>query len=147
MIARRIFLAVCLLSVCATTYAQEQKDEPPQPAPAAAPQLPPAQPSVPGIQAPQRIRVANGVTQGLLIKKVQPKYPKEARKQRVQGAVVLQALISKTGDIADLRVVSGDDLLVPAAIKAVEQWKYRPYLLQGKPIEVETQITMNFTLH
>jgi len=87
------------------------------------------------------------VTRGSIIKKVQPKYPKDARKNRVQGAVVLQARISKTGDIADLRVISGDELLVPAAIKAVEQWKYRPYLLKGQPIEVQTRITLNFTLH
>ena len=87
------------------------------------------------------------MTRGSIIKKVQPKYPKDARKNRVQGAVVLQARISKTGDIADLRVISGDELLVPAAIKAVEQWKYRPYLLKGQPIEVQTRITLNFTLH
>jgi protein TonB len=87
------------------------------------------------------------MTQGSIIKKVQPKYPKEARKNRVQGAVVLQARIGKTGDIEDLQVVSGDDLLVPAAIKAVMQWKYRPYLLKGQPVEVQTRITLNFTLH
>jgi TonB family protein len=147
MIARRLFLALCMLCVSASMYTQEQKDEPPQPAPAAPPQLPPDQPSLPKIQSPQRIRVEEGVTRGSIIKKVLPKYPKEARKNRVQGTVVLQALISKTGDIADLRVINGDDLLVPAAIKAVEQWKYRPYLLKGQPVEVQTRITLNFTLH
>jgi TonB family protein len=146
MIARRLFLSVFMLCVCTSIYAQEQKDEPPQPA-AVAPQPPPNQPSLPAVESPQQIRVEEGVTRGSIIKKVQPKYPKDARKNRVQGTVVLQARISKTGDVADLRVISGDELLVPAAIKAVEQWKYRPYLLKGQPIEVQTRITLNFTLH
>ena len=146
MIARTLVLAVSMLCVCASMSAQEQKDESPQPA-AVAPQSPPDQPSLPAVQSPQQIRVEEGVTRGSIIKKVQPKYPKDARKNRVQGTVVLQARISKTGDVADLRVISGDELLVPAAIKAVEQWKYRPYLLKGQPIEVQTRITLNFTLH
>jgi len=86
------------------------------------------------------------VTQGLLITRVQPEYPKKARKKHVQGTVVLQALISQTGDIKDLKVISGDELLVPSAVKAVKQWKYRPYLQQGRPVEVETQITVNYAL-
>ena len=87
-----------------------------------------------------------GVTQGLLIKKVQPKYPKEARKKYVQGSVVMHASISKTGVVTDLQVISGDPLLVPSALKAVKQWKYRPYLLEGQAVEVETEITVNFML-
>jgi protein TonB len=64
----------------------------------------------------------------------------------VQGAVVLAAIISKAGTIEDLRVLSGHPMLVAAAIKAVSQWRYRPYILNGEPVEVETQITVNFTL-
>jgi TonB family protein len=147
MIARRLLLAVCMLCVCAGLHSQEQKGQPPQPAPADNPQLPPDQPSLPKIQSPQQIHVEEGATRGSIIKKVLPNYPKEARKNRVQGTVVLQVLISKTGDVADMRVISGDELLVPAAIKAVKQWKYKPYLLKGQPIEVQTRITLNFTLH
>lgn len=75
-----------------------------------------------------------------------PKYPKKARKQHIQGTVILTAKISKNGDITDLQVVSGEPILAKAAIDAVRQWKYRPYLLKGKPVEVETQVQVNFAL-
>jgi protein TonB len=94
-------------------------------------------------ESPSRLRVEHGVA---LIKKVNPEYPKKARSQHVQGTVVLNATISKEGDIADLTVVSGDPLLVKAAVKAVKQWKYRPYLVEGKPVELDTEIRVNFEL-
>jgi len=90
--------------------------------------------------------VSQGVSTGLIVKKVQPKYPEKARQNWIQGTVVLRALISKEGDIVDLTVVSGDPLLVKAAVKAVKQWKYKPYLLEGKPVEVDTEIRVNFAL-
>jgi protein TonB len=65
---------------------------------------------------------------------------------RIQGRVVLKVVISKTGDVVSLALVSGDPLLAPAAIDAVKQWKYKPYLLNGNPVEVDTQVTVNFTL-
>ncbi len=95
---------------------------------------------------PQRIRVSQGVSQNMLLSKVAPVYPPEARAAKVQGAVVMTALIDKDGTIQSLEVVSGDPLLVSAATNAVKQWKYRPYLLNGNPVEVETQIRVNFTL-
>jgi protein TonB len=95
---------------------------------------------------PQRVRVSQGVTQGLLIRKVQPTYPPLARQARIQGSVLLQAEISKEGTIENLRLISGHPMLAPAAIEAVKQWRYRPYILNGEPVEVETQITVNFTL-
>jgi len=84
--------------------------------------------------------------QGLLVKRVQPKYPEEAREDRIQGTVVLHALISKEGDVIGLWAVSGDPLLVKAAIKVVKQWKYKPYLLNGQAVEVYTEVLVNFTL-
>jgi protein TonB len=84
--------------------------------------------------------------EGSLIRRVQPIYPPLARTARIQGAVVLFAVISKTGAIEDLRLVSGHPMLSKAAIDAVSQWLYRPYILNSEPIEVETQITVNFTL-
>jgi len=102
--------------------------------------------AVPKVATPQRVRVSQGVTQGLLIRRVQPTYPQLARQARIQGTVVLQAEISKTGDIINLQVVSGHPMLAPAALDAVKQWKYRPYILNGEPVEVDTQITVNFTL-
>jgi protein TonB len=96
---------------------------------------------------PQRVRVSQGVTSGLLIRKVQPPYPTLARAARIQGDVVLKAIIDKDGAIQDLQLISGHPMLVPAAIEAVRQWHYRPYLLNGQPVEVETTITVIFTLN
>jgi protein TonB len=102
--------------------------------------------AVPKVATPQRVRVSSGVSEGLLIHKVTPNYPPLARSARIQGSVVLQALISKDGTIQNLRAVSGHPMLTPAAIEAVKQWRYKPYYLNGEPVEVETQITVNFTL-
>lgn len=93
-----------------------------------------------------RVRVSSGVTTGLLIKKVNPVYPPEARSAYIQGTVVLRAEISKTGDITDLELLDGPIELAGSAVDAVRQWKYRPYLLLGDPVTVETQITVNYTL-
>ena len=102
--------------------------------------------SVPKAATPTRVRVSQGVTQGLLIRKVKPTYPPLARQARIQGAVLLQAEISKDGTIQNLRLISGHPMLTSAAIEAVKQWRYKPYILNGEPVEVETQITVNFTL-
>jgi TonB family protein len=98
------------------------------------------------LATPQRIRVSSGVARGLLVSKVNPMYPPDARDQRIQGVVLLQATIDKEGNVASLQLISGHPLLAPAAIEAVKQWKYRPYLLNGNPLEVNTQIQVNFTL-
>jgi TonB family protein len=103
-------------------------------------------PGVSGDLPGGRIRLSPGVMQGLLVSKVQPEYPADARDQRIQGAVVLMVKIDKEGTVANIQLVSGDPQLAPAAIEAVKQWKYKPYLLNGMPIEVETQVTVNFTL-
>jgi TonB family protein len=95
---------------------------------------------------PQRVRVSQGVSTGLLITRVQPQYPDDAREAHIQGAVVLKALIDANGNVEDLTLVSGHPLLAPAALEAVKQWKYRPYSLNGQPVKVETQITVNFQL-
>lgn len=95
---------------------------------------------------PQRVRISQGVTKGLLVHKVEPSYPILAKAARVQGDVVLKAIIDKNGDIQDLQLVSGHPMLVPAAIAAVKQWRYKPYLLNGSPVEVETTVTVIFAL-
>lgn len=95
---------------------------------------------------PQRVRISQGVTKGLLFHRVEPSYPPLARAARVQGEVVLKAIIDRNGDIQDLQLISGHPMLVPAAIAAVKQWRYKPYLLNGQPVEVETTITVIFTL-
>ena len=96
--------------------------------------------------APQRVRISQGVTKGLLIHRVEPAYPPLARAARVQGEVVLSAVIDVNGQITNLQLVSGHPMLVPNAITAVRQWHYKPYLLNGAPVEVETTITVIFSL-
>jgi len=104
----------------------------PQPAPAPIPSVPVFRPS--------------RLLEGSLMRRVTPTYPPLARTARIQGPVVLFAVISKAGTIDKLRAVSGPPMLIPAAIEAVSQWRYRPYILNNEPIEVETQITVNFLL-
>jgi protein TonB len=104
----------------------------------------PIMPAVPRPVAPP-VRISH-MSEGDLVHKVLPTYPPLARTARIQGQVVLQALISKEGVIENLRVLTGHPMLVPAAREAVLQWRYRPYVLNNEPVEVETQITVNFSL-
>ena len=85
--------------------------------------------------------------QGMLIDKVVPTYPAIARATRTSGAVILQATISRAGTIENLRVMSGPAMLRQAALDAVKQWRYRPYMLNGQPVEVETAVEVDFTLN
>jgi TonB family protein len=103
-------------------------------------------PSEPLVARPDRVKVSSGVTTGLLIKKVNPSYPQDARAAYIQGTVVLRAEISKAGDITDLELVDGPIELAGSAVAAVRQWKYKPYLLMGQPVTVDTQIQVNYQL-
>ncbi len=94
----------------------------------------------------QTLNISQGVSQGLVIKKVAPTYPANALRMRVEGTVQLLATISKDGDISHIKVLSGDSQLSKAATEAVKQWRYKPYLLNGEPVEIQTQITVNFKL-
>jgi len=107
--------------------------------------LRPATPVLPRF-APQKVRVSSGVAEGMLIHQVKPPYPVAAKMARVEGSVALQAVIGKDGSIQNLRVISGHPLLTSAALEAVKQWRYKPYYLNGEPVEVETQIVVNFLL-
>lgn len=98
----------------------------------------------PRVAAPQRLRISSGVALGNKISGNDPQYPQMAKIAHVQGDVVLQATISKGGAIENLRAVSGPPMLVQAAVDAVKEWKYRPYYLNGEPVEVETTITVKF---
>ena len=86
------------------------------------------------------------VMEGNLVYRVEPQYPPLARQVRIQGMVVLRAMISREGKIENVQVISGHPLLVKSAMDAVLRWRYRPYYLNSEPVEVETQITVNFTL-
>jgi len=96
--------------------------------------------------APKKINISAGVAIGMLIQKIQPIYPPIAKAARVSGTVVLQATISKQGTIENLHVVSGPAMLQQSAIEAVKQWRYRPYLLNNEPVEVDTTVNVIFTL-
>lgn len=119
----------------------EEELPPPPPAPPV-----PAAEAAPERPVAERIRIGGKVQSGHLIHRVAPEYPPLAQQAHIQGTVELQAVVGKNGRIAELRVVSGNPLLVPAAMKAVKQWKYSPTSLNGQPVEVETSITVIFTL-
>lgn len=97
-------------------------------------------------QPVKRIHVAGRVAEANLIRDVQPEYPAEAGRARIEGTVVLTAVIGKDGSVLDVRVENGIPILAQAAVQAVRQWRYKPYLLNGEPVEIESRITVNFAL-
>ena len=115
---------------------------------------PPAHTTAPGGSAqttpapasPNRISLSSGIAAANLTHKITPAYPAYAKANRIQGAVVLQTVIDKQGRVAEVKTLSGHRYLAPAAVDAVRQWRYRPYLLNGNPVEVETTVTVNFNL-
>jgi protein TonB len=94
----------------------------------------------------QAMSISQGVSRGLLVKTVQPSYPASALRLRIEGPVELMATISKNGNISAVKILKGDASLAHAAAEAVKQWKYKPYLLNGEPVEIQTQVTVNFKL-
>jgi TonB family protein len=102
--------------------------------------------AAPDANALKRVRLAGGVVEGNIVHKVMPVYPREAKEKRIEGTVLLHALIDKEGRVVDLKPISGPKELIPASIGAVEQWRYRPYILMGEPVEVETTVRVNFQL-
>jgi len=119
---------------------------PPAPAPATAPKS--ASTEVPPVKqpAPQRIKIAGPSPQLKILRQTRPVYPLLAKEAWVQGQVILDAIISKDGTIQRLQVVHGHPLLAPAALDAVKHWVYQPVLVKGQPVEVETQIIVDFNL-
>lgn len=115
-------LATCILGVCCASLALSQETS-----------------SVP-------IQVPPGAVPALLVRKVAPLYPPLARQARIQGTVVLSIVINKDGEVRDTRLVSGHPMLAPAAIEAVKQWRYKPYVSEDQPVEVETVVRVKFKL-
>jgi TonB family protein len=109
----------------------------------------PALPSNPALQTaqrPKKVAISAGVAQGMLIQKVDPVYPPDAKAAKVQGRVTLRITINTEGTVEDLSVVSGPEMLRQAALDAVKQWHYKPYLLNGEPVAVDTIVNLIFTL-
>jgi protein TonB len=96
--------------------------------------------------AQQIVRISQGVSEGMIVKRVQPTYPAQARQMHLEGTVELQANISQSGSISEIKQISGSPILGRAAIDAVRQWKYKPYYLNGQPVEIQTSVTVNFKL-
>ncbi len=103
-------------------------------------------PPPPKPAAPQRVKQGGNVTAALILNQTRPLYPALARQARIQGNVVLHAIIDKEGKVAQLEVISGHPLLVQSALDAVKQWRYKPTQLNGDPVEVDTTITVTFTM-
>ncbi len=103
----------------------------------------PATPSLPTLDTP----ISQGFLEGPLIRRVQPSYPPLARAQRIEGPVVLDVSVGEDGRPHQIKPISGDPMLVPSAVNAVSQWRYRPSLLNGKPVAVKKQITLLFNAH
>lgn len=101
-------------------------------------------PTIGPAHRPQPIRVSEGVSSSFLVHKVKPVYPPEVKQAHIKGTVLLRVLIDEEGRVADLRLVSGPKELAPAAVDAVQQWRYRPYLLMGKQAEVDTEVSVKF---
>lgn len=106
----------------------------------------PLPPQTPEPAPVKRIRVASGVAEANLIHDVPPQYPPDAGRERIEGTVVLLAVIGTDGSVQDVQVMSGLPILAQAAVEAVKQWRYKPYLLNGVPVEIDSRITINFTL-
>ena len=117
-----------------------------EPAPSAVstPSSPSGAPEVP--EVPELLRVEQGVSKGSLIHKIAPVYPAIAKQNHIEGTVLLNAVIGKDGRITSLTPISGPKELIPAAIGAVQQWRYKPFMLKGELVEINTQITVNFTV-
>jgi protein TonB len=93
-----------------------------------------------------RVRVSANAEEGMLTHKVVPPYPEYAKANRIQGQVVLHVIIDKKGKVIEVKPISGHPKLIPTAVDAVQQWRYRPYILNGEAVEVETTVTVNFNL-
>jgi len=109
--------------------------------------MPSPSPGSPTDRPPIKLRVSQGVMDSNIVHRVEPVYPPEARRNHIQGTVLLQATIGRDGRIRNLRLISGPPELTEASVGAIEQWRYRPYTLNGEPVEVDTTIDVIFTLN
>ncbi len=100
----------------------------------------------PATALPQLVKLSQKVMDGRIVTRVNPEYPQALRDMRVQGSVVLAARIDKEGKVADVHVISGPKYLVPSSIEAVKKWRYKPYTISGRAVEVDTEIQVNFSL-
>jgi len=110
--------------------------------------VPTSLPAIPIAKTPssELLEVPEDFADDQIVRRVHPAYPKQARARKLQGIVVLEAIVSKKGSVDSLQLVSGDSVLAQAAADAVKQWKYKPYLHNGEATEFQTKITIDFKL-
>lgn len=147
----KLGLGVLAFALIAATgvFAQERSGSAPGGPQSSAEPSPPAQASSDAPEAAPkatRIRVGGNVAAAMLTHTVQPKYPKEAKKEHVQGTVILHCIIAKDGTMLNVEYVSGPPSLMRSAMDAVRQWRYKPTLLYGQPVEVDTTVKVIYTL-
>ncbi len=97
-------------------------------------------------EVPQRVRVSKEAMEARLVRKVDPKYPKEAKKYRVVGTVVFRILVDRDGRVSEIKLLRGDPVFVQAATEAVRKWRYEPVAIRGQHVEVETEAECEFSL-
>jgi periplasmic protein TonB len=119
------FLLIVTWLVSTSVYAQEASNTPPP---------------------PKRVRISQMALEKYIVEKSLPEYPEAARKKKVQGLVRLHVILTTSGEIQSLDVIDGDPLLAQAALDGVRRWKFKPYLLNSEPAEVDSQITVEFKL-
>ena len=124
-------------------FAYQDQSASPSPTPTPSPTASPSPNGPPG-PGTKRVRISSGVAEGLIRHKVDPVYPQKARENHITGDVLLKAVIDRQGDITNIELVRGDPILAESAIKAVKQWKYRPYILNGEAIEAETTVKIQY---
>jgi TonB family protein len=141
---RPLFLSLLLLTTASMVALAQNADSSSSPMP---PSIACSAADWPPSQTPhKKITVSTGVMTGKKIRGKNPKYPHDAKKARIQGRVVLRAFISESGDVVDLCVVQGPVMLQQASLDAVKTWKYKPIVIDGQPVEVRTQINLDFKL-
>lgn len=149
-----VFLLLASVALAQNEPAKPEQAAKPEPTPQAEQQAKPDDAAKPDQTPPQaeqapkpmRLRISSGVANKNKIKDKAPRYPDEARQERLQGDVLFQVTIDTNGNLVKIKVISGDSILVEAALDAVKQWKYKPYILNGNPVEVETTIKIQFRM-
>ena|SRR5579864_1761283 len=141
---KAVTAVVVLLAGSSCRFGGQDQSASPSPTPTPSP-TPAPSPSLywpaPGAK---KIRISSGVADGLLRHKVDPVYPWDARVNHITGDVILQATIDRQGNVTNLVVVRGDPILAKSAVKAVKQWKYRPYVMNGEALEADTTIKIQY---
>jgi TonB family protein len=143
---KTILFAVTLWAMVAIAAAQSPTPAPSPSAASSAAESPQVAPTPDAQARPLKLRISQSVAEANLLKRVQPEYPAEAKAKRIEGDVVLKVTINIKGEIEKATLFEGESVLGQAALDAVKKWKYKPFLLNGQPVNVETTVKISFHL-